>query len=247
MTFDGIIDSVKVEPYYLDREYGQAIYCGDCREILPDLSGDILLTSPQYGVGDNNMNYRAKVKYNGNHDVFDLNVIDALVNSRCKWKFINVQILAANKDLIFSLIGEYHNRIKDIIVWAKSNPPPAMEPGVMDATHEFIICIGDEDDNGRKFGGLDWRGGEHNVFISAVHANEYASIHKAVFPIWLPLKIITRFTKAGEIVIDGCCGIGTTLLAAKKLNRKCIGIEIEEKYCEIAKKRLAQSVMRLEI
>ena len=117
-----------MKPYYQDEWV--TIYHGDCREILPELSGDILITSPQYGVGDNNMNYRAKDKYNGTSDIFNLSVVDALINSRCKWRFINVQILAANKDSIFSLIGKYHNRIKDIIVWTKSNPPPAMEPGI---------------------------------------------------------------------------------------------------------------------
>jgi len=51
----------------------------------------------------------------------------------------------------------------------------------------------------------------------------------------------------GELVIDSFAGSGTTLMASKILGRKCIGIEIEEKYCEIAKKRLAQSVMKLEV
>jgi len=46
-------------------------------------------------------------------------------------------------------------------------------------------------------------------------------------------------------VIDPFMGIGTAAVAAKRLNRSFIGIEIEEKYCEIAVKRLAQSVMTL--
>ena len=43
-----------VEPYYHDAEYGQAIYCGDCRELLPlipDGAVDLVLTDPPYGVG----------------------------------------------------------------------------------------------------------------------------------------------------------------------------------------------------
>jgi site-specific DNA-methyltransferase (adenine-specific) len=53
--------------------------------------------------------------------------------------------------------------------------------------------------------------------------------------------------KAGDTILDPFLGSGTTAYCAKKLGRKCIGIEIEEKYCEIAATRCSQSVMRLEI
>lgn len=69
--------------------------------------------------------------------------------------------------------------------------------------------------------------------------------HPAVFPVELPKKIIEIFTQSNKLILDPFMGSGTTLRAAKDLNRKAIGIEIEEKYCEIAVQRLKQEVLAL--
>lgn len=63
-------------------------------------------------------------------------------------------------------------------------------------------------------------------------------IHPAVFPIALPKKCIELFTHKGELVLDPFVGIGTTLIAARDLERNAIGFDLNPKYIEFAKKRL---------
>lgn len=62
--------------------------------------------------------------------------------------------------------------------------------------------------------------------------------HPAPFPIELPKRCIKLFSFVGDVVLDPFLGSGTTLIACALLNRKGIGIEIDENYCEIAKQRL---------
>ena len=67
--------------------------------------------------------------------------------------------------------------------------------------------------------------------------------HPAPFPLELATRLVRMFSFVGDTVLDPFCGSGTTLLAAKELGHCAIGVEIEERYCEIAAKRLSQEVM----
>lgn len=66
------------------------------------------------------------------------------------------------------------------------------------------------------------------------------NVHPASFPIALPAKCIKLFTHEGELVLDPFLGIGSTLLAARDLGRNVIGFDLNQKYIEEAKKRIAQ-------
>lgn len=68
-------------------------------------------------------------------------------------------------------------------------------------------------------------------------------LHPCQKPLGLMQELIHRMTNKGDLILDPFCGSGTTLRAAKDTGRRCIGIEREEKYAEIAVKRLAQNVL----
>jgi hypothetical protein len=76
-------------------------------------------------------------------------------------------------------------------------------------------------------------------------APETDDAHPAPFPIGLPTRAIAS-TEA-SVILDPFCGSGTTLRAAKNLRRHAIGVEIEERFCEIAADRMAQEVLALEV
>ncbi len=64
--------------------------------------------------------------------------------------------------------------------------------------------------------------------------------HPAPFPIELPVRCVKLFSYVGDTVLDPFMGSGTTLIAAYKNGRKGVGIEVDETYCKLAKKRLAE-------
>lgn len=66
------------------------------------------------------------------------------------------------------------------------------------------------------------------------------NIHPAVFPIALPKKCIELFTHKGELIVDPFLGIGTTLIAARDLDRNAVGFDLNKKYIGYTKKRIAQ-------
>lgn len=95
-------------------------------------------------------------------------------------------------------------------------------------------------------------GGKAGIYSVPIVLNRGASAtewrcHTTQKPEELMSQLVTDFTDTGETILDPFMGSGTTLVAAKRLGRKAIGIEREEKYCEIAAKRLQQEALPLEM
>jgi DNA modification methylase len=235
------------KPYY--EEEGIVIYHGDCREILPHLPKvDLVLTDPPYESEAHTLQRRVK-REGGVMDVEPLSFAPMDTTTRLlvanhmgklakRWVLTFCQVEAAplwRKD--YELGGLHYKRT---CIWVKPDGMPQYSGDRPGMGYETFVAM--HADGRSKWNG----GGRHGVFIVNKNDNGgQANEHPTTKPRKLITDLIWLFSEEGDTVLDPFMGSGTTLRAAKDLGRKAIGIEIEEKYCEIAVKRLAQEVLPL--
>ena len=230
------------------------VYKGDCVEVMKDFpndSVDCIVTSPPYnfkaGSGFD-CKYQEECCDNKTIEKYyeeQINAIREMIRI-CKYNiFYNIQMLAGNKDALFKIFGTLFGNIKEIIIWDKLMAEPAMSEGVLNSRFEFVIVFGKN--SFRKFEYCNFkRGTIENVWGIKKNRHNF-SCHAAVMPIALAEKCIIIGSKKGDIVLDCFAGSGSTLVAAKELGRNYIGIEISEKYCAVANRRLAQEYFDLDL
>jgi DNA modification methylase len=223
------------------------LLCGDSTDsdavekLMNGEKADITFTSPPYNAGSLNIsgNESTKKKYNSFDDnqtddeYFDFlsGNISALM-PHTEEIFYNIGLVEKSKRSINKLLFTYNEIFKDIIYWNKSTVAPHIQPGIVNNKIEFILCFGDGQ---RKFKNAQFSQGTYWNVIDGKNAsgNDYADIHKATFPIYLPENIISNFSRVQSIIIDCFLGTGTTMVAAHQLKRKCYGMELDPKYCQV--------------
>jgi DNA modification methylase len=218
-----------MKPYY--EHAGVAIYHGDCREILPKLPKlgglDLVLTNPPYGIAwSRGVNLQ---RYGKPHDG-----IKGDEDTSCRDEALD--LLASVRGVVFgSFYAQFPQRLKQVIVWRK----PA-DWGLVGSITGFrrdaepVFLTG-------NWPPLTVRWSSVFSVSRGMSAITTETGHPHTKPVSLLEELIQRANALS--VIDPFMGSGSTLVAAKNLGRRAAGIEIEERYCEVAVKRLSQEVM----
>ena len=195
-----------MKPYY--EHAGITIYHGDCRDVLPTVTVDVLVTDPPYGLGE---------KWNGgtwaSNPIYD---------EAKKWDHLFPGLASLVAQFAQAIVwgGNYYALppSRCWLSWEKSSRMPTMA--------DFELAWTNLDRPGKA-----WRE-DRNPDGKREHPTQKPESL---------MRWCLGFVKSG-IIVDPFMGSGTTLVAAKALGRRAIGIEIEERYCEIAAKRLSQEV-----
>lgn len=216
------------KPYF--EEDGIVLYHGDCREVLAWLDAELLVTDPPYG--------RAwKQGDTGTRRGWISDRHDGIANDGD----------TSARDAVLALWGD-----RPAIVFGDLTlPPPTGVKATLiydkGASAGFTGAVGGYRRNveaiyllGRHPSGLGGRSAVLGTVASTGGNLARTTGHPHTKPVDLMATLVEA---AGESVADPFAGSGSTLVAARQLGLKAIGVEIDESYCEVAARRLSQGVL----
>lgn len=207
-----------MNPYYQDEAV--TLYHGDCLEVDAWLTADVLVTDPPYGM--------------------------AFVSSRTTQKrpvanddstFVRDEVLAAWGSRPAAVFGTWRvekpKGVRQVLVWDKRGAGPGMGDLSLafGTSHEEIYLIGTWTKRSARCGS-----------VLTTESSPSALTLRIGHPTPKPVGLMETLVAAAPdgVVADPFAGSGATLLAARNLGRRAIGVEMEERYCEIIARRLDQ-------
>lgn len=214
-----------MEPYY-DRD-GITIYHADCRDVLPLLSDiGMVISDPPYGISHRRGSCGDRGKNAITHGTVGIAGDDAPFDPSPWLVFPEVLLWGANWYADKLPAGRW-------LIWDKQ------EHGGSGDFSEAEIAWHSRGKAIKFF---------RHMWLGVQRASEVGEkrLHPTQKPVALMRWCIEQ-TRGSGVILDPFMGSGTTLVAAKDLGRRAIGIELEERYCEIAVKRLQQAVLPLDI
>ena len=256
-----------MKPYFQDEWV--TIYHGDCREILPELPKvDLVLTDPPYGttacewdnLPDLGLLWRQLLAIGRDISTYVFTTsqpftTDLINSNRSMFRYEWVW----NKDKAGNILSSNHQPMKvheNILIFYQKLG--VFNKQLTEARIQNIRPMGKlYKERDSIVGVKNWQHSKHRdnakrnpksiINISSVSAecNNINRVHPTQKPIALFSYLMETYSNLNSLILDPFLGSGTTAYCAKKLNRKCIGIEIEEKYCEIAANRCRQGVFNL--
>lgn len=215
-------------PYY-DQD-GITLYLGDCREVTGWLKADVLVTDPPYGLKWDVPSYNGGKGHPGIANDSDASARDAVL-----------RLWGTRPSVVFgSPVAPMPLGVKQVLVWQK--PPDTGIFGCVGGFRrdwEAVYLLG------------RWPGSKAertSVLRSAapslvsIVAARYPNYRGTGHPHTKPLDLMSGLVTACPpgVVADPFAGSGSTLLAARSSGRRAIGVEVDERYCEIIASRLAQ-------
>jgi site-specific DNA-methyltransferase (adenine-specific) len=226
-----------LSPYYQDESV--TIYHGDCLELLPNLTlANALVTDPPFAMTGGISTGRASLVTTQFFDHWWKSVCQRLRLSPdgegfvwCDWK--TAPSIASG----FAEDQKYTWRLAQMIYHHREMPGQGTP---FRSSVDMVAYMRGPKSGGHRISNttLNW--------VSCYWYYGKHEFHPAEKSVKFTRKLIEWVSDADSLILDPFMGSGTTLRAAKDLGRKAIGIEIEEKYCEIAAKRMAQEVLPLE-
>lgn len=240
---------LSIDKYLYYSDEAVQLYCADCREILPLLPKvDLVLTDPPYASGartDSNRQVRGSMLRSMEDEEWFSH--DSMTTWGFQW-FMRSVLAELRSGIqpgshiywftdwrmtptVYGMLEAHGYRVNHCLVWAKQHFGMGT---YWRNQHENIV-----------FASLGQPSPMLNKGMGSVIAAANISPDQRQHPTEKPLELIERIITAvpGSLILDPFCGSATTLRAAKNLGRRAIGIEIEEKYCEISAKRLKQGVL----
>ncbi len=220
-------DNFPKEKRYFETKNG-ILYCGDCLEILKrisDKSIDLILTDPPYGIGaDKGVGWGGCAPPRHYKDEWD---------TRLESSYF-VELLRVGKHaMVFG--GNFYTDMlpqsNHWVVWDKIGGMFSQKRSISDAE---LIYTTFKKNSVRKF----------IVIQQGFIAEERERFHPTQKPVKLIKMILIEYSNENDVICDPFLGSGTTAIACEKLNRHWIGIEKEEKYCEIAKIRIEEELKK---
>ncbi len=231
------------------------IYLGDCLEVMKDIddkSIDFILVDPPFGITapiwdkelDFNLlwkEYNRIIKVSGSICIFSSQPFTTkLINSNFgKFKYCWYWIKNQGTNF-FHAKRMPIRKIEEICIFGGSTYYPQITDGHI-PTNSAKGCS-----NGKAYHGTnkrDYEGGKTTRYPTNILefkcVDNYSRKHSSEKPIDLLEYLINTYSNVNDVILDNCAGSGSTLLAAKNLNRQYIGIEKDENYYNISKVRLA--------
>lgn len=230
---------------------GVTLYLGDCREIAAGIGPvDVTMTDPPYEA----IMHKAKAKAAGRGrslrtdggpalQALDFDAIDPLRDDVCRlvkdicggWfiAFCSPEGIAPWRDSIEASGMRY----KRACFWNKPDAAPQFNgQGPAFAVEAFVTAWCGS-------GVSKWNGGgRRNFFTHPTNAPDRHGVHPTEKPIALMRELVDLFSNPGELIFDPFMGSGTTGVAAVKLGRRFVGVEIDPKYFDIARERISAAL-----